>query len=307
MKLSQGIIAVLVVGALILLSSTFYTVHQVQQALVLEFGKPVAIVHEPGLHAKIPFIQDVEYFDNRLLEFNADPKEVIASDRKRLIVDAYVRYRISDPLKFYQTVRDENVMESRLNSILESSLRQVLGGYPLDNIVSIERAVVMRKVRDIVNAQTSGEKRGIDEKALKEIRAESDSGFGVEVVDVRIMRADLPKENSQAIFHRMQTEREREAKGYRAGGEEEAQKIRATAEKDRTIILAKAKKQAEITRGKGEAEATKIFAEAFGSDADFFEFYRSMQAYQKVLKGGDTTMVLSPESEFMRYFGETRP
>lgn len=294
----------MLLAALVLLANTLFTVYQTQQALVLEFGKPVAIIRDPGLHAKWPFIQNVEIFDQRVLDFNADPKELIASDQKRLIVDAYVLYRIIDPLKFYQTVRDERIMASRLNSILESTLRQKLGSKPLNDIVSNKRSQIMREVRDAVNAQTTGTMPSADDSTEEKQETsgiETSPGFGVEVVDVRIMRADLPKENSQAIFRRMQTEREREAKEYRAKGAEEAQKIRSEAEKERTVTLAEATKQAETIRGEGDAKASKVFADAFSRDPEFYEFYRTMQAYRKTLGGDDTKMILSPDSRFLRH------
>lgn len=300
-------------GVLILVNQTFYIVNQYEQAVVLQFGKPVAIERTPGLKVKTPFVQNVEFFDKRLLDFNAEPKEVIASDQKRLIVDAYLRYRIIDPLRFYQAVRDERTMTSRLNSILESSLRQVLGNATLAVIVSEKREQIMQDVRTIVNSQAMGKRGMAIPKEGDEIVSDAEGtseeasnleGFGVEVVDVRIMRADLPKENSQAIFLRMQTEREREAKEFRAMGAEEAQKIRSTAEKERTILIAEAKKKSEILRGEGEAISTKTFAEAFGRDEEFFDFYRSMQAYKEVLTEKDTTMIMSPKSEFLHHLGQ---
>lgn len=302
--------AVVGFAALVVILNSVFIVNQFEQALVLQFGKPIKTIQEPGLHTKIPFVQNVEYFDKRLLEFNAEPKELIAADQKKLIVDAYVRWRIINPLKFYQTVRDERIMESRINSILESSLRQVVGSVQLSDIVSDKRDYVMRQVRDILNSQTSGQPlpSSIDknvEKAVEEISDETPTGgFGVEVVDTRVMRADLPEDNSQSIYRRMQTEREREAKELRAKGAEEAQKIRSTAEKDRTVILAEARKKSEILRGEGEAVATRTFADAFGTDKEFFEFYRTMQAYRKALNKDNTTLVLSPDSEFLKYLKE---
>jgi membrane protease subunit HflC len=263
----------------------------------LQFGKPVSVVREPGLKFKTPFIQNVEYFDKRLLDFDADPKEVTAADQKRLEVDAFVRYRITDPLLFKQTVASEFNMRSRLNTILESSLRLVIGRVPLAHVVSEERASIMEKIRQLVNAQASGAQ--LDENGAL-VHGKS-SGFGIEVVDVRIMRADLPKENSESIYKRMQTEREREAKEFRAKGSEDAQKIRSQADKERTIILAEAQKKAEITRGEGDAMATKLFAESFGQDEEFFQFYRTLQAYKKTLSDKDTTMVISPNGEFLKY------
>lgn len=288
-------ILLLLAGGFIFSNSAF-VVDQTEQALVLEIGKPVRVESEPGLNFKIPFIQNVEYFDKRLLDFDAEPKAVTAADQKRLQVDAFVRYRIVDPLLFKQTVATEAGMRSRLNTILESTLKQVIGRVPLADLVSEQRAATMDKIRDLVNAQASGAK--LDEKGEL---VRGDNGFGIEVVDVRIMRADLPQENSESIYQRMKTEREREAKEFRARGAEDAQKIRSMADKERTIILAEARKKAEIIRGEGEGEATKIFAESFGKDEEFFAFYRSLQAYKKTINPEDTTMVISPDGEFLKY------
>ncbi len=291
--LSIGGIAVATV--LFVLMNSVFIVNQTEQALILQFGKPVRVVKDAGLNFKTPFVQNVEYFDKRLLEFNAESNEVIASDQKRLIVDAFVRYRITDPLRFKQTVGNEFTMRSRLNSILESSLRQVLGGVPLSTVLSEKRAEIMSNIRSLVNLQAMGAKiEGGAENITK-------GGFGIEVVDVRIKRADLPATNSEGIYKRMQTEREREAKEFRAKGAEDAQKIRSQADKERTIILAEAKKKSEITRGEGDGAATKIFADSFGRDQDFFQFYRSMQAYKKTLDKKDTTMLLSPNNEFLQF------
>jgi modulator of FtsH protease HflC len=287
-------VPVLLAGLFVAANSLF-VVSQTEQALILQFGKPVRVVQEPGLNGKVPFVQNVEFYDKRLLDFDAESKEVIAADQKRLIVDAFVRYRITDPLRFKQTVGNEATMRSRLNSILESSLRQVLGSVPLSAVLSEKRSEMMDDIRSLVNAQAMGIKvEGGDDNITK-------GGFGVEVVDVRIKRADLPPANSEGIYKRMQTEREREAKEFRAKGAEDAQKIRSQADKERTILIAEAQKKAEITRGEGDGQATKIFADAFGQDADFFQFYRSMQAYRKSLDKGDTTMVLSPDNEFLKF------
>ena len=273
-----------------------FVVNQTQQALVLSFGKPIRVEQKPGLKFKLPFVQNVEFYDARLLDYDAESKEVIAADQKRLIVDAFVRYRITDPLRFKQTVGSETVMKSRLNSILESSLRQVIGEFPLSAVISEKRAQTMNQIKALVNAQTRGISVGIGNEQKEQAR-----GFGIEVVDVRIKRADLPPANSEGIYKRMQTEREREAKEFRARGAEDAQKIRSQADKERTIIIAEAKKQSEILRGEGDKEATKIFAQSFGQDAEFFGFYRSMQAYRKSFNKDDTTMVLSPKSDLLKY------
>ncbi len=282
------------VAFFILLNSAFI-VNQTEQALVLQFGKPVRVIQEAGLNFKTPFVQNVEYYDKRLLDFDANPNEVIASDQKRLIVDAFVRYRITDPLRFKQTVGNETTMRSRLNSILESSLRQVLGSVPLSDVLSEKRAEIMSDIRDLVNLQAMGA------KAEGDTNNSTKGGFGIEVVDVRIKRADLPPANSEGIYKRMQTEREREAKEFRARGSEDAQKIRSQADKERTIILAEAKKKSEITRGEGDGTATKIFADSFGRDQDFFQFYRSMQAYKKTLSSKDTTILMSPDNAFLQF------
>lgn len=290
--LSGGI--VVAVFVVILLNASMFIVTQTNQALVLQFGKPIRAEQEPGLKFKIPFIQNVEFYDKRLLDFDAESKEVIAADQKRLIVDAFVRYHITDPLRFKQTVGDEATMRSRLNAILESSLRQVIGSVPLSRVISEQRAEIMQSIQAQVNAQA----RGIPVEGVDNV---TKGGFGIEVVDVRIKRADLPPANSAGIYKRMQTEREREAAEFRARGEEDAQKIRSQADKERTILLADAKRKAEILRGEGDGTATKIFAESFGKDQEFFQFYRTMQAYQKTLDGKDTTMILSPDSEFLQY------
>jgi len=295
---SLPVLAVIGFVGLFVLANALFTVDQTEQALILEFGKPVRVVQEPGLNVKVPFIQNVEFYDKRLLDFDAESKEVIASDQKRLIVDAFVRYRITDPLRFKQSVTNEATMRSRLNSILESSLRQVIGGVPLSDVISDKRDPIMEQIRNLVNAQAKGVPVEGQERVTK-------GGFGIEVVDVRIKRADLPPANSEGIYKRMQTEREREAADFRAQGAEDAQKIRSQADKERTIILAEAKKKAEITRGEGDGTATKIFADAFGKDQDFFAFYRTMQAYKNTLDKGDTTLIISPDNEFLKYMDKS--
>lgn len=275
------VVALVIVG----LNSVF-TVNQAAQALVLQFGQPRRVVTEPGLHFKIPFIQNVFTFDHRVLDYDVPKEEVIASDQKRLVVDSFARYRIVDPLRFFQAVGNEAVVRTRLASIINSSVRRALGNVPLAQIVSGERAMLMTQIRDMVNAETKN--------------------FGINIVDVRIKRTDLPAENSQAIYRRMQTERNRKAKQLRAQGAEEAQKIRAKADRDKIVLLAEARKTGQIARGEGDAKAVRIFADAFGRDIDFFEFYRSMQAYSDALNSGDTTLVISPNSEFFRFFNSTK-
>jgi len=261
---------------------SFFTVHQTQQALVLQFGEPKRVIREAGLQLKIPIIQNVEYLDKRILAFDTPPEEVIASDQKRMIVDAFSRFRISDPLLFFQTVRTVNVAQSRLATLINSSLRRVLGEEEFLTVLSGERVSLMRRIRDFVNGAAGN--------------------LGIEIVDIRIKRADLPAENSQAIYRRMQTEREREAKEARAKGAEEALRIRARSDRDRTVLLAEANKKSEILRGDGDGARARIFNEAASQDPKFYAFYRSLQAYRVALKGQDTTMVMSPNSEFFRYF-----
>jgi membrane protease subunit HflC len=276
----------LIIGLLLamisLAISSFYIVPQFQQALVLQFGEVVRVVKEPGMKWRIPFIQRVEYFDNRILNLHAEEKEVIAKDQKRLIVNAFAKYKITDPVKFYQTVRDEVGARNRMNPVLDSSLRQILGSVPLGKLLTVERANIMQSIQQVLNEQAQG--------------------FGITVVDVRIMRADLPKENSEAIYKRMQTEREKEAKEFRAEGAEEALRVRSRAEKERKIIVAEAQKKSQILRGEGDAIAAKISNQAYGRDPDFYAFYRSLQAYNQSLTKNNTHFILSPDNEFFRYF-----
>ncbi len=299
---STRLTLLLVVGCtfgLMLLNAVF-VVPQTHQALVLSFGKPVRVVSTAGLAAKLPILQQVEFFDKRLLDFDADAKEVIAADQKRLIVDAFVRYKITDPLRFKQSVGDERTMQSRLNTILESTLRQVVGDITLAELISSERAPAMHRVRRMVNDIVSGAQPQTPDGQKVAPRG----GFGIEVVDVRIVRADLPHANSESVFKRMQTEREQEAKEFRAKGAEDAQKIRAAADKERTILLAEAQKKADILRGEGDSDAIRIFAEAINKAPEFYAFYRSLQAYRTSLSEDTTTMVLSPENAFLNYFGK---
>ena len=282
-RLAMVIGGVVVVIGLIATLGSMYTVEQREMALVLEFGEPKRVVDESGLFFKVPVLQDVVYFDKRLLDYDAPPEEMIASDQKRLVVDAFTRYRIDNPLLFHQTVRSEAVLRPRLGSIINSNLRKVLGTVPLEAVVSEDRAKLMRTIAANVQAEAKA--------------------FGIMVEDVRIKRADLPQANSEAIFRRMQTERQQEAAELRALGDQQARRIRAEAEREKVVIVAEAEKDSEILRGEGEGEMNRIFATAFGRDPEFFAFYRSMQAYQEALGGDDTTMVLSPDSEFFRYFG----
>lgn len=283
MKRAALTVVLLVLGiAAVATYLTLFTVFQTQQALVLEFGKPKRLVTTPGLNYKIPFIQSVSFFDKRLLDLDSAPQEVIAADQKRIVVDAFARWRIADPLLFYQAVGDERVARSRLGFFLEASLRRVLGSASFEAVVRDKRHELMQTITEQVNAQA---------KTL-----------GINVVDVRIKRADLPEANSLAIYRRMQTERQREAAEIRAEGEEASRRIRATADRQVTVLKANATGESERIRGDGDAEKNKVFAEAFGKDPDFFAFYRSMQAYKGALKSGDTRMLLSPDSQFFQYF-----
>ena len=262
-----------------------FIVKEINQAIVLQFGDPKRIITKPGLNFKIPFIQNVAYLDRRVLNLDTPPEEVIAADQKRLIVDAFARFKIVDPLKFYISVGNERVARSRLATIINSRIRSVLGTQQLATLLSTDRAVHMASIQNDVNAEAQN--------------------FGITIVDVRIKRADLPQANSEAIFKRMQTEREREAKEFRAQGAEMAAKITSTADKEVTVILANANKQSEIMKGEGDGQRNKIFAEAFGRDPKFFAFYRAMQSYEKALIGGDTSLILSPDSDFFKFFGKS--
>ena len=284
MKLGKFIIPIIIALAIITYLSLF-TVKEINQAIVLQFGNPKKVITTAGLQWKIPFVQNVVFLDRRILSLDPAPEEVIASDQKRLIVDAYSRFTIIDPLKFYISVGNEMVARSRLATIINSRIRNVLGKQSLATLLSEERGRQMAIIRE-----------GVNEEAKK---------FGIEIIDVRIKRADLPQANSEAIYKRMQTEREREAKEFRARGAEMAVTITSTADKEVTVILANADKQSEIMKGEGDGIRNKIFADAFGQDPEFFSFYRAMQAYEKALIGGETTMILSPDSDFFKYFGST--
>ena len=284
MKISKFLLPVLVLAGLVVYLSLF-TVKEINQAIVLQFGDPKKVIVEPGLKVKIPFIQNVVFIDRRILSLDPAPEEVIASDQKRLIVDAYARFKIVDPLKFYVSVGDERVARSRLATIINSRLRSVLGTQSLATLLSEDRAKQMAIIQE-----------GVNNEAQK---------FGIEIIDVRIKRADLPQANSEAIYKRMQTEREREAKEFRARGAEMAVTITSTADKEVTVLLANAKKLSEIMKGEGDGQRNQIFAEAFGKDPDFFSFYRAMQAYETALIGGETSLILSPDSDFFKFFGNT--
>jgi len=285
MKLNKFILPVIIViGFAIYLS--LFVVKEINQAIVLQFGDPKKIISTPGLQVKIPFIQNVVFLDRRILSLDPAPEEVIASDQKRLIVDAFARFKITDPLKFYISVGNERVARSRLATIINSRLRSVLGTQSLATLLSEDRTKQMAIIQEGVNAEAGK--------------------FGIEIIDVRIKRADLPQANSEAIYRRMQTEREREAKEFRARGAEMAVTITSTADKEVTVILANAKKQSEIMKGEGDGLRNKIFADAFGKDPEFFAFYRAMQAYETALIGGDTSLILSPDSKFFKFFGKIK-
>jgi membrane protease subunit HflC len=273
---------VLIVGGMVL-SGSLFMVDQTEQALVLQLGEVRRVIRQPGLWVKRPFIEDVVYYDNRVLDFEPPHEEVIVSDQKRLVADTYTRYRITNPLLFYQTVGSEAGVRARLAALVTGSLRRVLGSVTLNDILSAKRAGIMHQIRDEVAAQAKP--------------------FGIDVVDVRLRRADLPEENSQAIYARMQSEREQQARQYRGEGAEAAQTVRANAERERTVILAEAQRDAQRVRGDGDAQSIKTYADAFGQDKEFFSFYRSLQAYRDALNGHDTSFILSPEGNFFRYFG----
>jgi membrane protease subunit HflC len=282
LNLAGGIIAALLIVALIAAYSTLFTVYQTRQALVVRLGQPVRVVSEPGLNYKVPLIDSVIHIDKRILDLENPAQEVIAFDQKRLVVDAFARYRINDPLKFYQTVGTVEGANSRLSTLLNSALRRVLGEATLMQVVRDQREHLMARVREQLENEAAA--------------------FGITIVDVRIRRADLPEENSLAVYERMKTERQQEATQIRAQGTQNAQEIRAKANRDVTVLLAEAKSKGEQTRGEGDAERNRIFAEAYGKDPEFFSFYRSMQAYETGLKSTDTRLLLKPDSDFFRFF-----
>jgi membrane protease subunit HflC len=284
MRAFLAFLVVLLGAAAATVYASAFIVHQNEQALVLEFGKPKRVVQQPGLHWKLPLVETVDIFDKRILDLDTQAQEVTASDQKRLIVDAFARYKIVDPLKFYQTLRHEGAVRSRLGPIVESALRRALGASTFQDVVRDKREALMKRIAANVN--------------------EEGRDFGLEVVDVRIKRADLPDQNQKSVFDRMRAERQREAAEFRAQGVGESNRITATADREVTIIKAEATRKGEELRGEGEAERNRIFAEAFGRDPDFFAFYRSMQAYEQGLKAGDTRLVISPDSDFFRYFSD---
>ena len=284
MKAAKFIVPAIILVGVVIFQSLFI-VQEISQAIVLQFGDPKKIVTKAGLNFKLPFIQNVVYLDKRILNLDNDPEEVIAADQKRLIVDAFARFKIVDPLKFYISVGNERVARSRLSTIINSRIRGVLGTQELATLLSTDRARQMQIIQSQVNQEAQN--------------------FGINIVDVRIKRADLPPANSEAIYKRMQTERKEKQKNSEHKGAEIAQKIRSTADKDVTVILAQANKKSEIMKGEGDGQRNKIFANAFGRDPQFFAFYRAMQAYEKALIGGETSLVLSPDSDFFKFFGKS--
>jgi len=282
LNLVGGLVAALIIVALIVAYGALFTVYQTRQALVVRLGEPIRPVTEPGLHYKIPLIDSVINIDKRILDLENPAQEVIASDQKRLVVDAFARYRVKDVLKFYQTVGTVEGANLQLSILLNSALRRVLGEATLTQVVRDQREHLMARVREQLNTEAQA--------------------FGISVVDVRIRRADLPEQNSQAVYQRMQTERQQEAAQYRAEGAQKAQELRAKADRDVTVLLAEAQSKGERTRGEGDAERNRIFAESYGRDPDFFSFYRSMQAYENGLRANDTRMLLKPDTEFFRFF-----
>ncbi len=274
--------AILIVAISIVSYMTLFTVHQTQQALILRFGEPRRVITEPGLNWKIPFMDTADFLDKRILDLDSPAQEVIAADQKRLVVDAYARYKITDALRYYQSVRSSVGAEAQLSTVFNSAVRRVLGDATFEQIVRDERPRLMRQITAQVNTEAQK--------------------FGMTVVDARIRRADLPEENSQAVYRRMQTEREREANDIRARGEEEAQRIRARADREVRVIEAEATRESEVVRGEGDGERNRLYADAYGRDPEFFGFYRSMVAYEEGLSSRDTRMVISPDSDFFRYF-----
>lgn len=282
-KFIAGLIGAFIIVLAITAFSALYTVSETQQALVLQFGEPIGdTVRESGLHVKAPFYQEVRYYERRILNLDPPAQRMILADQKPLLVDAFVRYKIIDPLRFFQTVQTESRLRDRLGQIVNASLRSTLGNVTLSTVLSGERASLMAKIRDVVSAESTR--------------------FGIEVVDVRIRRADLPEETSQAVYQRMRSEREREAAEFRAQGFERAQQIKATADREATVIRAEAERKAQTLRGEGDGEKTKILAGAYSKDVDFFRFYKSMSSYTKSLPANNTTMVLTPDSDFFKYF-----
>jgi membrane protease subunit HflC len=264
---------------------TFYQVREGQSAVVFQFGKPIQIVEEPGLHWRIPVMQNVRYFEKRLLEYDAAPKEVITNDKQQLSIDNFARWRITDPLEYYRSVQTEPRAQSRLDDIIYSALREIVAQTSLTGVVSGDRAALVDYVRDESNKKAAA--------------------FGIEIVDVRIKRTELPEKNEQSVFNRMRTERERQAKKFRAEGDEEARKIRSSAERSRAVLLAEAARESELIRGEGDSKAIATYAAAYEADPDFYAFRRTLEAYRKAL-ASQTTLVLTPNSEFLQELVNSR-
>lgn len=280
----SGIVALILLLVVVIVGySSLFTVSQTEQVLVVRLGEPVRVVTEPGLNFKAPFVDTVISIDKRILDLENPSQEIIAFDQRRLVVDAFARYRIKNALRFYQSIGSIQAANIQLGTLLNASLRRVLGEVAFIQIVRDDRELLMGRIRDQLDKEADG--------------------YGISVVDVRIRRADLPDANSQAVYQRMQTERQREAAEFRAGGGQKAQEIRSRADREATVIIAEANSTAEQTRGTGDAERNRLFAEAYGKDPDFFAFYRSMTAYENGLKGNDTRFLLKPDSDFFRFFG----
>jgi membrane protease subunit HflC len=280
----SGIVALVVLLVAIVIGyASIFTVRQTEQVLVVRLGEPVRVVTEPGLNFKVPFVDAVITIDNRILDLENPSQEVIASDQKRLVVDAFARYRIKNALRFYQSIGTVQAANIQLTTLLNSSLRRVLGEVTFIDVVRDQREGLMARIREQLDREADG--------------------YGISVVDVRIRRADLPEQNSQAVYQRMQTERQREAAEFRAQGGQKAQEIRSKADREATVIIAEANSKSEQVRGEGDGERNRLFAEAYGKDADFFAFYRSMTAYENGLRSNDTRFLLKPDSDFFRYFG----
>jgi modulator of FtsH protease HflC len=282
-----GVVVLLVLAIIFVVFFSLFTVPQTSQAVVVRLGDPIRTISDPGLHMKMPFVDSVIYVDNRMLDLESGAEEVIASDQKRLVVEAFARYRIRNPLRFYQTVGTIDGANSRLSPLLNAALRRVIGEVTLTQVVRDDRAALMTRVRTQLNAEAQD--------------------FGIEVVDVRVSRANLPAQNSEAVYQRMQTERQREASGFRAQGAEKSLEIRARADRDVTVVLAEATQSGEQARGDGDADRARIFAQAYRKDPEFYAFYRSMQAYEAALRPNNTRLVLPSDSHFFRFFDGPSP
>jgi membrane protease subunit HflC len=280
----SGIVALILLIVVVIIGySCIFTVRQTEQVLLVRLGEPVRVVTDPGLHFKAPFVDSVISIDKRILDLENPAQEIIAFDQRRLVVDAFARYRIKNALRFYQSVGSIQAANIQLTTLLNASLRRVLGEVSFIQVVRDEREALMNKIRDQLDKEAGG--------------------YGIQVVDVRIRRADLPDKNSEAVYQRMQTERQREAAEFRAQGGQKAQEIRSKADREATVIVADANSKAEQIRGEGDGERNRLFAEAYNKDPNFFAFYRSMTAYENGLKGNDTRFLLKPDSDFFRYFG----